>query len=139
MNVRNITFGVYGGLAGGVVFGAMMGMMGMLPMIPLGLQALPKAVTDPIDYHSQVSARYVQNLTNFIAAQPIHLAQDECHALLSRCAFKTILEKFSDFRSIELNVNRLWRSDPATDGLRSRVDGSSVWGPHRFLAVSPME
>ncbi len=33
MNVRNITLGVYGGLAGGVVFGAMMGMMGMLPMI----------------------------------------------------------------------------------------------------------
>ena len=33
MNVRNIKLGIYGGLAGGVVFGAMMGMMGMLPMI----------------------------------------------------------------------------------------------------------
>ena len=33
MSTRNIKFGVYGGLAGGVVFGAMMGMMGMLPMI----------------------------------------------------------------------------------------------------------
>ena len=33
MNVRNITLGAYGGLAGGVVFGAMMAMMGMLPMI----------------------------------------------------------------------------------------------------------
>ncbi len=33
MNVRNIKYGVYGGLAGGVVFGAMMATMGMLPMI----------------------------------------------------------------------------------------------------------
>ena len=33
MNARTITLGVYSGLAGGVVFGAMMGMMGMLPMI----------------------------------------------------------------------------------------------------------
>ena len=33
MKARNIKFGAYGGLAGGVVFGAMMGMMGMLPMI----------------------------------------------------------------------------------------------------------
>ncbi len=33
MNVRNIRLGIYGGLAGGVVFGAMMGMMGTLPMI----------------------------------------------------------------------------------------------------------
>ncbi len=33
MNQRNIALGVYSGLAGGVVFGAMMGMMGMLPMI----------------------------------------------------------------------------------------------------------
>jgi len=30
---QQIMHGVYGGLAGGVVFGAMMGMMGMLPMI----------------------------------------------------------------------------------------------------------
>ena len=33
MSVTSIKHGVYGGLAGGVVFGAMMGMMGMLPMI----------------------------------------------------------------------------------------------------------
>ena len=33
MNVTSIKHGVYGGLAGGVVFGAMMAMMGMLPMI----------------------------------------------------------------------------------------------------------
>lgn len=33
MNTRTLVRGVYGGLAGGVVFGAMMGMMGMLPMI----------------------------------------------------------------------------------------------------------
>ena len=33
MSVSNIKHGVYGGLAGGVVFGAMMAMMGMLPMI----------------------------------------------------------------------------------------------------------
>jgi len=33
MNANNLKWGVSGGLAGGVVFGAMMGMMGMLPMI----------------------------------------------------------------------------------------------------------
>ena len=33
MKINNIRFGAYAGLAGGVVFGAMMGMMGMLPMI----------------------------------------------------------------------------------------------------------
>ena len=33
MNARDLKSGVYGGLAGGVVFGALMGMMGMLPMI----------------------------------------------------------------------------------------------------------
>jgi len=33
MNKKSITHGIYGGLAGGLVFGAMMGMMGMLPMI----------------------------------------------------------------------------------------------------------
>ena len=33
MNMRSITLGAYSGLAGGVVFGAMMGIMGMLPMI----------------------------------------------------------------------------------------------------------
>ena len=44
MNVRNIKLGVYGGLAGGVVFGAMMGMMGMLPMIGK-MVGHPSAVT----------------------------------------------------------------------------------------------
>ena len=44
MNVRNIKLGVYGGLAGGVVFGAMMGMMGMLPMIGK-MVGNPSAVT----------------------------------------------------------------------------------------------
>ena len=33
MTLTHIKHGVYGGLAGGVVFGAMMGMMGMLSMI----------------------------------------------------------------------------------------------------------
>ncbi len=33
MNVRSITLGVYGGLAGGVVCGVMMGISGTLPMI----------------------------------------------------------------------------------------------------------
>ena len=33
MNATRIKHGVYGGLAGGVVFGALMAMMGMLPMI----------------------------------------------------------------------------------------------------------
>ena len=33
MNLTRIKYGVYGGLIGGVVFGAMMAMMGMLPMI----------------------------------------------------------------------------------------------------------
>ena len=33
MNARDLKSGVYGGLAGGVVFGALMGMMGMLTMI----------------------------------------------------------------------------------------------------------
>ncbi len=33
MNVKSIRNGVYGGLAGGVVFGGLMGMMGMLAMI----------------------------------------------------------------------------------------------------------
>ena len=44
MNVRNIKLGVYGGLAGGVVFGAMMAMMGMLPMIGK-MVGHPSAVT----------------------------------------------------------------------------------------------
>ena len=30
MSVQNLKYGVYGGLAGGIVFGAMMGMMGMV-------------------------------------------------------------------------------------------------------------
>ena len=33
MNVKQFGYGIYGGLAGGLVFGAMMGMMGMLPMV----------------------------------------------------------------------------------------------------------
>ena len=33
MSMTSIKHGVYGGLAGGVVFGALMAMMGMLPMI----------------------------------------------------------------------------------------------------------
>ncbi len=33
MNAKTLKWGVYGGLAGGVVFGAIMGVMGMLPMI----------------------------------------------------------------------------------------------------------
>ena len=33
MNLVSVKYGVYGGLTGGVVFGAMMGMMGMFPMI----------------------------------------------------------------------------------------------------------
>ncbi len=33
MNVKQISYGIYGGLAGGLVFGAMMGMTGMLPMV----------------------------------------------------------------------------------------------------------
>ncbi len=33
MSAQNLKYGAYAGLAGGVVFGAMMGMMGMLPMI----------------------------------------------------------------------------------------------------------
>ena len=44
MNTRNIKLGAYGGLAGGVVFGAMMGMMGMLPMIGK-MVGHPSAVT----------------------------------------------------------------------------------------------
>ena len=39
---KHITFGVYGGLAGGVVFGVMMAMMGMLPMIG-SMVGLPSA------------------------------------------------------------------------------------------------
>ena len=33
MNIKSIQHGAVAGLAGGIVFGAMMGMMGMLPMI----------------------------------------------------------------------------------------------------------
>ena len=33
MSAQNLKYGAYAGLAGGVVFGVMMGMMGMLPMI----------------------------------------------------------------------------------------------------------
>ena len=44
MSVRNIRMGVYGGWLGGVVFGAMMAMMGMLPMIGK-MVGHPSAVT----------------------------------------------------------------------------------------------
>ena len=44
MNGRNIKLGVSGGLAGGVVFGAMMAMMGMLPVIGK-MVGYPSAVT----------------------------------------------------------------------------------------------
>ncbi len=33
MSTRELKWGAYGGFAGGLIFGAMMGMMGMLPMI----------------------------------------------------------------------------------------------------------
>ncbi len=33
MSTRELKWGIYGGVAGGLIFGAMMGMMGMLPMI----------------------------------------------------------------------------------------------------------
>ena len=33
MSARDLTWGAYGGVAGGLIFGAMMGVMGMLPMI----------------------------------------------------------------------------------------------------------
>ena len=42
MTFTSIRHGVYGGLAGGVVFGAMMGMMGMLSMIG-NMMGLPSA------------------------------------------------------------------------------------------------
>jgi len=35
MNTKRISYGLYGGLAGGLVFGAMMGMMGMMGMLPM--------------------------------------------------------------------------------------------------------
>ena len=44
MNARNLKLGVSGGLAGGAVFGAMMAMMGMLPMIGK-MVGHPSAVT----------------------------------------------------------------------------------------------
>ena len=33
MSTRELKWGTYGGVAGGVIFGALMGMMGMLPII----------------------------------------------------------------------------------------------------------
>ena len=44
MSVRNIRIGIYSGWLGGVVFGAMMAMMGMLPMIGK-MAGHPSAVT----------------------------------------------------------------------------------------------
>jgi hypothetical protein len=54
MNASNIKQSVYGGLAGGVVFGAMMGMMGMLPMIGQ-MVGHPSAVTGFLT-HMTISA-----------------------------------------------------------------------------------
>ncbi len=44
MNTRNIKLGAYGGLAAGIVFGVIMAMMGMLPMIGK-MVGHPSAVT----------------------------------------------------------------------------------------------
>ncbi len=44
MNTRNLKLGAYGGLTGGVVFGAMMAVTGMLPMIGK-MVGHPSAVT----------------------------------------------------------------------------------------------
>ena len=54
MELRNLKLGVYGGLAGGLVFGAMMGMMGMLPMIGM-MVGFPSAVAG-FAVHLMISA-----------------------------------------------------------------------------------
>ncbi len=58
MNVRNIKLGAYGGLAGGVVFGAMMATMRMLPMIGkmVAHQTVPRAVVTGFLFHLAISA-----------------------------------------------------------------------------------
>ena len=54
MELSNLKLGVYGGLAGGLVFGAMMGMMGMLPMIGM-MVGFPSAVAG-FAVHLMISA-----------------------------------------------------------------------------------
>ncbi len=63
-------------------------------------------VLDSVHEHSQVSVRDVQNLTNFIAAKTLHFVQDKGYPLLSGNRLQTILQKFPDLRSVELNVDR---------------------------------
>ena len=68
MNVRNIKLGAYGGLAGGVVFGAMMGMMGMLPMIGK-MVGHPSAVTAflvPLVISALIGASFVIFFHRFV-------------------------------------------------------------------------
>ncbi len=72
----------------------------------LRLQAFPEMISDSVHEHSQVSVRDVQNLTNFIAAKTLHFAQDKGYPLLSGNRLQTILQKFPDLRSVELNVDR---------------------------------
>ena len=54
MRLTSIKHGIYGGLAGGLVFGAMMGMMGMLPMI--GAMAGVPSATVGFFVHLVISA-----------------------------------------------------------------------------------
>ena len=68
MNARNIKLGAYGGLAGGVVFGAMMALMGMLPMIGK-LVRHPSAVTAflvPLVISALIGASFVVIFHGFI-------------------------------------------------------------------------
>ena len=68
MNARNIKLGAYGGLAGGVVFGAMLGMMGMLPMIGK-LVRHPSAVTAflvPLVMSALIGASFVIFFHRFV-------------------------------------------------------------------------
>ena len=54
MTLTDMKYGIYGGLAGGVVFGAIMGMMGMLPM--LGSMAGVPTVWAGFLMHMMISA-----------------------------------------------------------------------------------
>ncbi len=68
MNTRNIKLGAYGGLAGGVVFGAMMGMMGMLTMIGK-MVGHPSAVTAflvPLVISALIGASFVIFFHRFV-------------------------------------------------------------------------
>ena len=68
MNVRNIKLGAYGGLAGGVVFGAMMAMTGMLPMIGK-MVGHPSAVTGFLVHlaiSAQIGASFVILFHSFV-------------------------------------------------------------------------